>query len=195
MLGAIILAAGNSSRFGENKLLYEIHGKPMYRYVLKNFQSLLQKKRIQTLILVTQYDQIQSQIMAHDPDVIVVRNEQPDLGISHSIDLGMRKLMEVLPDAEGCIFAVADQPYLTEQSLTGLVDTWEKSDRGIAACTYGDGMGNPVLFSKTYFDQLGQLTGDRGGKQIAKKHAEDVCLYQVSPRELEDIDVKAVLEK
>lgn len=195
MLGAILLAAGNSSRFGENKLLYELDGRPMYSYVLEHFRSLLREQRIDILIVVTQYDCVQSQIEAAEGEVSVVRNEHPELGISHSIYLGLQKLAEVLPEAEGCVFAVADQPYLTVESLEGLVDTWEESDRGIAACACGDKIGNPVLFSRKYFEQLGGLTGDKGGKQIVKRNLEDVVLHQIPARELEDIDVKAVLEK
>lgn len=34
-IALIMLAAGNSRRFGGNKLLYEIDGNPMYRYILE----------------------------------------------------------------------------------------------------------------------------------------------------------------
>ena len=34
-IALIMLAAGNSRRFGSNKLLYEIDGKPMYRHILE----------------------------------------------------------------------------------------------------------------------------------------------------------------
>ena len=33
-LGLIMLAAGNSRRFGSNKLLYSVDGMPMYRHIL-----------------------------------------------------------------------------------------------------------------------------------------------------------------
>ena len=34
-IALIMLAAGNSWRFGSNKLLYEIEGKPMYWHILE----------------------------------------------------------------------------------------------------------------------------------------------------------------
>ena len=42
-IGMILLAAGCSRRFGSNKLLYEIEGKPMY---LRALERLLEVQRI-----------------------------------------------------------------------------------------------------------------------------------------------------
>ena len=38
-IALIMLAAGNSRRFGSNKLLYEIEGKPMYRHILEKLMT------------------------------------------------------------------------------------------------------------------------------------------------------------
>ena len=35
MIHIIYMAAGNSRRFGSNKLFYELDGKPMYRHMLE----------------------------------------------------------------------------------------------------------------------------------------------------------------
>ena len=37
MIHIIYMAAGNSRRFGSNKLFYELDGKPMYRHLLDRF--------------------------------------------------------------------------------------------------------------------------------------------------------------
>ena len=44
-----MLAAGNSRRFGANKLLYEIDGIPMYRHVLEQLDDT--KKKIENIYL------------------------------------------------------------------------------------------------------------------------------------------------
>ena len=44
-IAMIMLAAGNSRRFGANKLLYEIDGIPMYRHVLEQLDDT--KKKIE----------------------------------------------------------------------------------------------------------------------------------------------------
>lgn len=193
MIGAILLAAGNSRRFGENKLLYEINKTPMYRYMFQNLHQLLQNKFIDKLVVVTQYDEIQQEIHSFDENIIVVRNSNPEMGISHSVFLGLEKLNEVCKEEEACLFAVADQPYLRLESLEGLICLWKESDKGIAACANQETIGNPVIFCKKYFEQLQQLSGDKGGKQVVKRNLRDTILYQIPQKELEDIDVKEIL--
>ena len=58
----IYLAAGNSVRFGENKLLFPIAGKPMYQYGLFLLFSILEKKEEYELIVATQYPQIYEEV-------------------------------------------------------------------------------------------------------------------------------------
>ena len=66
-LCVVILAAGNSSRFGANKLLYPINNIPMYQYTL----NLIKKLNPKQTILVTKYPEITKKI---DPNIIVVPN-------------------------------------------------------------------------------------------------------------------------
>ena len=77
-LCVVILAAGNSSRFGANKLLYPINNIPMYQYTL----NLIKKLNPKQTILVTKYPEITKKI---DPNIIIIPNYDTHLGQSHSI--------------------------------------------------------------------------------------------------------------
>lgn len=191
-MDCILLAAGNAKRFGENKLLYPIDNKPMYRHVFDHLQRLCEKGKIGQLLVVTQYPQIMEQLQQQFPKVQIVKNENPELGISHTILLGINRLMESSPETEACMFIVGDQPYIKEETLSGFLTAWKEHGQGIAACACGDSIGNPVIFSKVYYEQLKQLTGDRGGKKIVLRNLEDTLLYQIPEKELEDIDVKSI---
>lgn len=54
----ILLAAGFGRRFGSNKLLYEIGGKPMYRHTLDVMLSLARELKDADVTVVTRYEEI-----------------------------------------------------------------------------------------------------------------------------------------
>lgn len=207
MISLILLAAGYSSRFGENKLLYEIDGLPMYRHILNHALSFQQKSREPVrVILVTAYDKIGEYVLREagffqretggyqrTDNRILVYNRNQEAGISHSIILGIKAARSVEPEREEdtMMFAVCDQPYLKSEDFLSLAVGFKQSGKGIGCMSYGGRSGNPVIFTKGYQEALLALTGDFGGKQIVKKHLEDTYFYETeNPMSLKDIDRK-----
>ena len=86
------------------------------------------------------------------------------------------------------MFAVADQPYLTRESLENMVETWEVSKKGILVSENAGRMGNPVIFACKYYEELKNLEGDVGGKCVLKKQLDDVQMFEMSASELKDLD-------
>lgn len=209
MINLVLLAAGYSSRFGENKLLFEIEGIPMYRHIFDR-ALFFQKTSAEPVrvILVTAYEAIGEyaarqagflQKKASEADHrILVYNRNQAAGISHSIILGIEAALSGDNDTvkhgigEDCImFAVCDQPYLKSRDLLSLTEGFKKSGKGIGCMAYGGRSGNPVIFKKRYIGELLRLTGDLGGKSIVKAHKEDVFFYETeNGLSLKDIDRK-----
>lgn len=182
-LAIVILAAGNSRRFGKNKLLYPIEGIPMYRRAFRK-TLLVQKKmkeQILSVAVVTQYQEIMD--AAEKLGIKTVLNPHPEEGISSSMKLGL------FPEADACLFMVADQPWLSAETLEGLIRRFLGSSKGMAAVSKNGEPGNPCIFSRKYYDRLMELTGDKGGKRVLKAHPEDVVLYEIeNEKELTDVD-------
>ena len=184
----IMLAAGNSRRFGANKLLYEIEGSPMYQRTIsclfKAQKEVLKKTGIFCPVtVVTQYKEVGE--TAEKMGAKVCYNPHPEEGISSSLKIGLKENKE----ADACLFTVADQPWLTWESVMGLLEVFWESEKGMACMQNGEKKGNPCVFSKKYYKELFSLTGDVGGKQILNAHPTDIVVYQTKgERELEDID-------
>lgn len=187
MIYLIYLAAGKSSRYGKNKLLEPVDGKPMYRHLLDILAMMKEDEPHRyELIVVTAYDEIAEAVSGLP--LKVVKNEHQELGISHSIRLGIEACGEV-GRHDHLLFAVADQPYLSEEELYGFLHMYLRSYKGIGCMSYDGVPGNPVIFQGKFVPELLALSGDTGGKAVVKEHPYELYLYEADSAEsLKDID-------
>ena len=206
-IAMIMLAAGNSRRFGANKLLYEIDGIPMYRHVLEQLDDTKKKieniyseysdivqlnnlyrnnitaKIICNIIVITQHDAIAE--AAKTKEIQVLYNPHPEDGISSSVKIGLNASL----DADAVLFTVSDQPWLTSETICELIHVFLNTSKGIACVSCQGKMGNPCIFDRKYYNELLSLEGDKGGKKVIMKHLDDTQIYEIEAgRELEDID-------
>ncbi len=179
----LYLASGSARRFGSNKLLYELDGKPMYRHGLDMLRTVAATRGDCTLTVVSRYEEIRQS--ANSMGLRAVDSPDSEKGISHTIRSGLSSLNE-RKNEDFILFVVADQPYLTAESVHRLLDTAKAGVEG-ACLSYGERPGNPTLFSARLVPELLSLEGDTGGRAVLKKHN---CIFVQanSPRELEDID-------
>ena len=212
MIHIIYMAAGNSRRFGSNKLFYELDGKPMYRHLLdhlieikdrynklKNAES---NNPVIDITVVTRYREILD-YCSSIPDCHAVLSPDSEKGISYTIKAGIMAVQEqkklkkssevthhTAEKEEYYMFAVADQPYLKSQSVIKLIDKVLENKgnmKSVFSLRCGDTVGNPCVFHSSLIPQLLSLEGDKGGRSVAKKYD---CVYVdiADERELMDID-------
>ena len=99
----IYLAAGNSRRFGSNKLLYEINGKAMFAYGLEALFQVLEEMEETSLTVVTNYAEIEEYVQGRrrvigKERIATVKSPDSHMGISYSIRAGIMG-----PDAGVCL--------------------------------------------------------------------------------------------
>lgn len=209
MIHIIYMAAGNSRRFGSNKLFYELDGKPMYRHLLERlieikdrYNKLKSDSPVIDITVVTRYREILD-YCSYIPDCHAVLSPDSEKGISYTIKAGIMALQEQKKtEKSSCMlqnsaetedyymFAVADQPYLKSQSVIKLIDKVLENTGGeqlAFSLRCGTAVGNPCVFHSSLIPQLLSLEGDKGGRSVAKKHD---CVYVdiADERELRDID-------
>ncbi len=179
----LYLASGSSRRFGANKLLYPLEGKPMFLYGLETLCRAARNRENCTVTVVSRYGEIRR--AARDMGLNAVDSPESEEGISYTIKAGLNALGR-LDEQDVILFAVADQPYLTPASVSRLLDA---AGPGVAcaALYYGDRPGNPVVFSAGLVPELMALEGDVGGRAVLRKHPFRVVQAQQAC-ELEDID-------
>ena len=199
MIHIIYMAAGNSRRFGSNKLFYELDGKPMYRHLLDRLAKIknrYNKSKLDSqtidITVVTRYREILD-YCACIPDCHAVISPDSEKGISYTIKAGIMAVQEQKKTGmqDYYMFAVADQPYLKSQSVIKLIDRVLENTGGkqlAFSLRCGDVVGNPCVFHSSLIPQLLSLEGDKGGRSVAKKYD---CVYVdiADERELMDIDI------
>ncbi len=198
MIHIIYMAAGNSRRFGSNKLFYELDGKPMYRHMLERlieikdrYNKLKSDSPVIDITVVTRYREILD-YCSSIPDCHAVLSPDSEKGISYTIKAGIMAVQEQKKTGmqDYYMFAVADQPYLKSQSVIKLIDRVLENTGGkqLAFSLHcGAAVGNPCVFHSSLIPQLLSLEGDKGGRSVAKKYD---CVYVdiADERELMDID-------
>ena len=106
----LYLAAGNSRRFGENKLLYPLDGKAVYRHLLDRLAQIAGRHENWELLVVTQYERILEELapLVKAGRLQTVFSPDSEKGISYTIRAGIEAAEK--QNADACACFVADQP-------------------------------------------------------------------------------------
>lgn len=182
-IGCVVMAAGNARRFGANKLAAALEGKPL---ILRALEA-VPKGLFARVEVVTQYPEIADLAAKFGFDVL--RNDRPDLGLSHTIALGT----QALADCGAILYMVADQPLLARETVSRVAAAWQETPERIVAAAHGGKRGNPCIFPHEFFPELLALTGDTGGSAVIKRHPDRLRTVEVPAAELADVDTPAAL--
>lgn len=187
--GMVFLAAGKSSRYGsaeENKLLAQKDGIPMYRCLLDQMQAYPMCSRA----VVSGIPEILEYAKQHG--MLAVENLEPEKGISLSLKKGLGACEKAAEHLQGVLFAVCDQPNLKAETIERILELAVQNPGHIICAGTKNQSGNPVLLDQYFFQELQELTGDVGGRQVIKKYPDRVILCETKEAELIDIDEKGM---
>jgi molybdenum cofactor cytidylyltransferase len=118
--------------------------------------------------------------------VQVVINEAWAQGQSTSMQAGLT----ALPDNIGCaIFMLVDLPGVTPDLINSLILRHRQTLAPLVWPEFEGRRGNPVLFDRRLFAELGEVSGDTGGKPVLLRYQTQAeCVAVTDPAILQDID-------
>lgn len=178
-LGAVLMASGAAARFGANKLFHPVDGIPMIERVFSTIPAAL----FDQANVVSRYPEILS--LAAERGYQAIPNPLAREGQSASIRLGLAPLR----DMDGVLFAVCDQPWLTQASVVRLLEAFSAHPDRIYSLGWRDQRGSPVIFPASLFPELLALTGEQQGGVVIRANQHLLQLVSAdSPWELYDID-------
>jgi molybdenum cofactor cytidylyltransferase len=180
-VSAIILAAGESVRMGQPKLLMNWHNHTIVEQTIDNYLN----SSVNETIVVIGYKAGEIEKAIGDRSVITVLNPHYAKGMSTSIIAG---LDFVSVKARGILLALADQPLLDKNPINKLIEAFDSSDKGIVVPVHKGKRGNPVILDVKYRKEILALTGDIGAKEIVDRNPDDVLEIDVGEHTITDID-------
>lgn len=178
-VGIIILAAGFSHRFGDDKRLAPLdNGRSLLEATLDRVPDTFTRR---VLVLHEGDDMIAAR---HGKDGwICCMAADASRGMGHSLTAGI----EQAGDWQGALIGLGDMPFIEPSTYELLQAALCRHE--IVAPFHQGRRGNPVGFRKVFFSQLRQVEGDTGAREILAAHA-DQC-YRVEtddPGILRDVD-------
>jgi molybdenum cofactor cytidylyltransferase len=172
MISSVILAAGASRRMGRPKQLVRLGGKTVLRHVLDSVRA----STVNEIVVVLGHNAKEVAATLAGGEHKIVINPQFSSGMSSSIRRG---LGAVDARAEAVLIVLGDQPYVSTGIIDRLVQEYAAGSHQIVVPTCGGRRGHPVIFGRKYWPELQALRGDVGGKDLLRRHAEDVLEVEV----------------
>ena len=169
----ILLAAGQSTRFGSNKLLHQLNdGTPMVLASVRHLHNVLS----QTIAIVEDANNDVAKLLAQE-GVQVIENLRASEGMGTSIACGVANN----PDAQGWVITLADMPCIPEVIIQAVVTGLEEG-ADIIAPVYNKLRGHPVGFSVRHAQALMQLHTDKGAHSIIQANSDSLELIETTER-------------
>jgi molybdenum cofactor cytidylyltransferase len=197
-IAAVVLAAGRSTRMGAvNKLIAEIGGKPLVRIAAE--QALA--SRVSPVIVVTGHEREKVEEALDGLPVRLVHNPDYADGLGTSLKAGIAAVPE---DADAAIVCLGDMPQVDSALIDKLLAAFDPEKGALVVTPSIDGRrGNPVVWSRRFFNDLMQIQGDIGARHLIGNYAEAVVEVPVAGEAaLIDVDtpesltaVKAEIER
>jgi len=168
--GAIVLAAGASTRMGEPKQLLRLDGRTLLR---RTVDAVLASPAWPVVVVLGAHLEAIRPEVARLP-VLVVENGAWNEGLASSIRAGARVLASFSLSLDAAVLVLCDQPNLSPDAITRLAKVSVDHGKTIVAARYGDHSGPPVLFSRRHFQELTELRGPGGARPLLDRHADQV---------------------
>jgi molybdenum cofactor cytidylyltransferase len=182
-VGAVVLAAGASRRYGSPKQLVQIGGRTLPEHALRTaFVAGLAP----IVAVVPAWLPRPAALQA--ADLRWIRNPFPERGMSLSLRLGLR----ALGDASAAVILLGDQAPIPAASIAALLAA--RGPRPVVAVTSGGVMAPPILIERAQFHLADELTGDAGLRQLLRSSPALVTAVPIRAH-APDLDVPADLER
>jgi molybdenum cofactor cytidylyltransferase len=206
-VGAVILAAGGSSRLGQPKQLLTFRGETLVGRAVRaaaeaGCEPILVVVGENSEAIKLALDIRESRISSFSglervprppppPRPAIIENGEWRRGVGTSIRRGLEQLPNMV---EAVVLLACDQPYLDASIVSQLLAARIETGKPIVASSYADTLGVPALFDRSCFDDLLALPDDSGAKSLMAARPNDIAAIPFEKGAI-DIDTPADFQR
>lgn len=184
-IAALLLAAGSSRRMGAtNKMTATVGGRALVRIAA---EAALGSEAV-SLTVVTGHAPADVERALAGLDFARVHNPDFADGLSTSLRAGVASLA---PDVDGVVVLLGDMPAITSATVDRLIDAFRRD--GIVVPAFAGQRGNPVIWSRAFFPELMEVSGDTGGRRLIEAHRDAVREVELGADVALDVDTPEAL--
>jgi len=184
--GAIILAAGASTRMGSPKQLLTLGGMPL---VVRAATAALDGGAWPVVVVLGAHAEKIRPALARLP-VLIAENAAWPEGMAASIRTGITTLGQFSRTLDAALLALCDQPAFSAEVVGQLLAAQRATGRSIVAARYSSRHGAPALLLREHFSALAALTGEAGARDLLNGTPDRVAAVDL-PALAHDLDTPA----
>ena len=197
-IGAIVLAAGSSRRYGADKRRYLLPtGEFLLERTIRNIANNLDEVLNKILVVLRADDTEFAEALTSridNPNIVYFCAPNSSQGMGSSLADSISQIS----NWEAALVCLGDMPLLQSQTLQALLSAYTEHPLNAAPIiipTHQTRRGHPVVFDAAYFTELSHLSGDQGAKSILQAHKSEVVELAVEDASiLKDYDTAEELE-
>jgi molybdenum cofactor cytidylyltransferase len=186
-VAAVVLAAGQATRFGGDKMTAPYNGKPLVRIAAEAALG-----ATSDVIVVTGHRSEAVEAALAGLPVTITHNPDYALGQSTSVQAGLR----AVPDTcEAAVILLGDMPLIGPADVEKVIAAYRPMEGSlVVVATFEGRRGNPVLWSRRFFSDLMAIEGDQGGRALIAKLPEAVTTVELGAAAAFDVDTPDALK-
>ena len=187
-VAAVVLAAGQGLRFGGQKLLAPLRGRPLLQHALDAVNA----SSLSPIVVVLGADGDAIETGVSPGRARIVRNPDHATGQASSLRVGLR----ALEASDAAVVVLGDQPNVTAALLDALVEAQRSTGAAAVVCMQDGRRSPPTLLHRDLWNQVDELRGDTGARDVLARRT-DVAVYAVADEvaRLDDIDTQEDRER
>ena len=190
MITAVILAAGESRRMGQPKMLLPWGNETVLTHVINVFQG----AGVKDILVVTGGAREQVEDLLAEQQVTTVYNGAYIEGeMLSSIQCGIGSLMR---QTQAVLIGLGDQPQVQAESVRKVCEAYRESKSNIIVPSYRMRRGHPWLVAQSLWDELLEVKSPQSPRDFLNAHRDEIHYVEVDdPNILADLDTPAEYQK